>query len=199
MWSRFRVGYRGHPSMIESGQTDPFSWCKATHDAYRRIGVPVVGRWIACRSGFPWICVDWAEGRGTHELTTRLHLAPGTEVSLETSHSARLRTGERSLSIQSLTMAELTIEPGWYCPNFGVRQENSVLTINATCLLPGIVGWIVQDNESRGEVTVEKSSNDSFVIRWHEGEQQIHWNVSTRELAATVSTSSGDDERGRHN
>ncbi|MCA9073898.1 MAG: alginate lyase family protein [Planctomycetaceae bacterium] len=199
MWSRFRVGYRGHPSTMESGRTGSFSWCRATHDAYRRIGVPVVGRWIACRSGFPWICVDWAEGKGTHELTTRLHLAPGTDISQETAHSARLRVGNRNLLVQSLTKADLSIEHGWYCPDFGVRQENSVLTLNATCLLPGMVGWIVHDNESRGEVTVDKSSNDRFVIRWREGEQQIDWNVTTDNSAGTVSASLGDHERGGGN
>ena len=49
MWSRFRMGYRGWPTGLECGQTHGFHWARAAHNAYRRLGVPKLGRWLACR------------------------------------------------------------------------------------------------------------------------------------------------------
>ncbi len=71
MWSRFRMGYRGWPRGLKSGETHGFHWARATHNAYRRLGVPKVGRWLACRPGGPWLCVDWALGKGRRRLSSR--------------------------------------------------------------------------------------------------------------------------------
>ena len=178
MWSRFRVGYRGHPSQLEQGHTGPFAWCNATHNAYRRIGVPVVGRWIACRHDFPWICVDWAEGNGSHEVTTRLHLHPDVEVMQELPRSVRLRVGEQSLLLSSLSIAELSIEDGWYCPDFGVRHETSVVTISTECTLPAAIGWIVTDSESAGEAAVTQNPTDGWVVQWSDGDEEVRWSLN---------------------
>ncbi len=146
MWSRFRMGYRGHPSSLEHGREGEFHWCRATHDAYRRIGVPRVGRWLACRAGGPWFCVDWATGKGRHEFVDRLHLAPDASIVSESPHAVGIKMGERSLEIRSLTTdAEITIERGWYCPDFGVRQQIRVLTLTTSSALPACLGWMVQE------------------------------------------------------
>ncbi|MBX3440195.1 MAG: alginate lyase family protein, partial [Planctomycetaceae bacterium] len=121
-WSRFRMGYRGHPSALVSGETDGFHWCRAHHNAYRRLEVPVVGRWLACRSKGPWFCVDWAAGRGRHDLITRLHLSPEVSLTQVDAHSVAVELATHSIRIRSLTDAEITIGEAWYCPDFGVRR-----------------------------------------------------------------------------
>lgn len=196
MWSRFRLGYRGHPSSLKQGQNGPFAWCSATHNAYRRISVPVVGRWIGCRPGLTWLCIDWANGTGTHELVSRLHLAPEIEVSLETPGSARLLVGERTLSLTSLTQAEMSIDSGWYCPDFGVRHENSVLIVKGLCSLPGLVGWSLQDVDSRDEVWIEDLPEASGIIRWRDGEHEIAWMIGP-DGVLSVEASSQDEVIGQ--
>ncbi|MEZ6146257.1 MAG: alginate lyase family protein [Planctomycetaceae bacterium] len=171
MWSRFRLGYRGHPSPLEQGQTGSFMWCRATHNAYRRIGVPVVGRWLACRPGPVWFCVDWAEGTGLHDLTTRLHLSPDVSVTLESPQQARLNIGEHLLILESLTTAEMTIEDGWYCPNFGVRERSSVLKFTTRTQLPGFVGWVLRDVANRGSASLQIHQPKACDVLWTEGEE----------------------------
>src|SRR5262249_49892141 len=68
-WSRFRMGYRGRPTGLETGRTGQFDWARSSHNAYRRVGVPKVGRWVACRPGGPWLIVDWVIGEGQHRLS----------------------------------------------------------------------------------------------------------------------------------
>jgi uncharacterized heparinase superfamily protein len=53
MWSRFRMGHRGWPTSLFTGSEGGFDWTSAAHNAYRRLGAPTVGRWIACRPGGP--------------------------------------------------------------------------------------------------------------------------------------------------
>ncbi|MGD9855314.1 MAG: heparinase II/III family protein [Planctomycetaceae bacterium] len=158
MWSRFRMGYRGHPSSLEHGRDREFDWCRATHNAYRRIGVPRVGRWLACRANGPWFCVDWAQGAGRHELVDRLHLSPDVGVAAESSHAVRIDMGERSLVVRSLTDAEITIEQGWYCPEFGVRWEAPVLEIRTSAALPACLGWMVVEAGCRTRASLKATS-----------------------------------------
>ncbi len=195
MWSRFRLGYRGHPSRLEHGQTGPFSWCRATHNAYRRIGVPVVGRWLACHTGRPWICVDWADGTGSHELTTRLHLAPDVAVTLESPQMACLHVGERTLQVQSLTTAEFSIEKGWHCPDFSVRRQTCVLKLTSTCQLPACLGWIVQDIESRGGVSIQTDPDGSCTVQWRDGREKITWNVTAARVESDLLSNERAEQR----
>ncbi len=178
MWSRFRVGYRGSPAPLESGVTGAFAWCRATHDAYRQIGVPATGRWLTCRSGGPWVCVDWAIGGGTHQLNSRLHLAPGVEAELESPHTARLRIGGLTLQVQSLTTAEFSIESGWYCPDFGVRHETSVLKLSTQCELPGCVAWAVQKSGDLTGLTLKTNIDGQITVTCRDSDQYLAWNVT---------------------
>ena len=172
MWSRFRMGYRGHPSPLEHGREGGFDWCRATHDAYRRIGVPLVGRWLACRAGGPWFFVDWAMGEKDrrHELIDRLHLAPDVSIVSESPHAVSIKVGERSLEVRSLSDAVMTIEQGWYCPDFGVRHEASVLTLNRSSALPACMGWMVQEagQDNRASLTIRP--NGGIELHWQNGD-----------------------------
>lgn len=147
VWSRFRMGYRGWPtSMTMNATGDGFHWCRATHNAYRRIGVKEVGRLVACRDDGIWVIADWAGGaRGKHRLVSRLHLHPDVVMEQSDDHSARVRIGERILIVSGHGLGKLVIERGWYCPRFGERHENSVLSWKTDdILLPATIGWLIQ-------------------------------------------------------
>ena len=63
-WSRFRMGYRGHPTPLETGIENGFDWARAGHDAYRRLGIPA--RRTMDRLPAGWAVADrrlgaWAE------------------------------------------------------------------------------------------------------------------------------------------
>lgn len=169
VWSRFRMGYRGHPFAIEHGRQGEFAWGRATHDAYRRLRVPLVGRWLACRAGGPWLCVDWAEGRGRHGLVSRLHLSPEISVDLVSPHTAQIAVGERLLHVRSLTDAPITLESGWYCPDFGIRKETTVLQFRTNATLPAFLGWMVHDADEHHQADLQTAPDRGIELRWRSG------------------------------
>lgn len=151
VWSRFRMGYRGWPTPATHGTTkDGFHWCRATHNAYRRIGVREVGRLVACRDDGLWVIADWTgRARGKHRLVSRLHLHPDVVIEWSDDHSAQVRIGERTLLIAGYGPGRLVIESGWYCPRFGERHENAVLSWQTgEVSLPAAVGWLIQPVDS---------------------------------------------------
>ncbi len=141
MWSRFRMGHRGRPTALLTGSEGGFDWASSGHNAYRRLGVPTVGRWIACRSGGPWFIVDWALGSGRHVLSNRLHFHPDVLVELTAPHVARVRHGDATIVISALGSHPLRLEHGWYCPRLGEMQPATVLVCARETALPAIGGW----------------------------------------------------------
>jgi hypothetical protein len=140
-WSRFRMGYRGWPRDFTSGKHGDFWWARAEHDAYRRLGVPRVGRRLACRPGGPWYCMDWASGLGRHRLTTTLRFHPDVEIKPMAEDRLRIRHGETVLCLRWLTPGRTRLTRGWYCPEFGLRRECPVAEWTTTTGLPACCGW----------------------------------------------------------
>ena len=66
------------------------------------MAVPVVGRWIACRPDGPWFIVDWAEGRGFHQLANRLHLHPDVQIDRIEATRVVLRLGSDVVQLGAL-------------------------------------------------------------------------------------------------
>lgn len=143
VWLRFRMGRRGWPTPLVTGESEGFTWGTATHNAYRHLGVPVVGRWVACRPEFPWLIVDWALGSGTHKLVNRLHLHPDVTVRAVRPDCVELSLDELQIYVTAFGPGELRIDEGWYCPDFGNRIANRVLEWHYTGSLPAAVGWIM--------------------------------------------------------
>jgi uncharacterized heparinase superfamily protein len=135
------MGYRGWPRSFESGSTQGFDWARATHDAYRRLGVPLVGRYVACRGEGPWFIVDWAEGTGLHRLTNRLHLHPEVQIEQKTDHHISLSIRGLRLKLRTLTPGQLEIVEGVYCPEFGQSQPAPVVQWSSSVALPFACGW----------------------------------------------------------
>jgi len=141
VWSRFRMGYRGRPTRFESGIQNGFNWVVASHNAYRRIRVPTVRRWLACRSGGPWFCVDSVVGKGNHTLTNRLHLHPEAYATQTGAVEIMILLDKSNIRLKFLVPGHVTIGSSWYCPEFGKRQTNQVIIWSATTPLPATCVW----------------------------------------------------------
>ena len=176
LWSRFRMGYRGWPSTLETGNTDGFSWARATHNAYRRLGVPRVGRWLACRPGGPWFCVDWAEGRGRHHLTSRLHLHPQTVVLSIRDGEVQLGFHGSTIQLSYLTPGKVDVVSGWYCPEFGRGLASPVIEWSAEAGLPAFSGWCLALENTGGIPRLDCDERGSLWIRWtdRQGHAELH-------------------------
>jgi uncharacterized heparinase superfamily protein len=167
VWSRFRMGYRGWPGPLETGRQDGFFWARATHNAYRRLGVPRVGRFLACRPGGPWFCVDWAEGKNTHRLTHLLHLHPEIRATRVSEEEVELHCGDASLCLRFLIPGELAIGRGWHCPEFGRRIETRVIRWTAASPLPAVMGWQLIPSHDQGHALLEPAEEGLWSLSWN--------------------------------
>jgi len=175
LWSRFRMGRRGHPTGSAGGCDDEFRWAAASHDAYSTIGIPQVGRWIACRPGGPWILADWADGTGDHAFCVRLHFAPGVTIAQQADREATLVLQNRSLKLRLLAAGRISQETGWYCPDFGVRIESPVIRFDVQAVGPTMIVYTLSSEDSTGDVTVESRDGGDVAVVWQSEKQRQEW------------------------
>ena len=167
MWSTFRMGQRGWPGKLVTGTTDGIHWARATHNAYRRLGVPLIGRWVGCREGGSWLIVDWAEGSGRHKLTNRLHLAPEVQATQVFPEQIRIECEELVFELRSLAPGTLSITSGWYCPEFGRRLPASVVEWTATTELPCACGWHLDWGSRNDTIALVHGPSGDVLLRWN--------------------------------
>jgi len=172
VWSKFRMGYRGWPRNFESGRTAEFAWCRAAHNAYRRCGVAQVWRWIACRAGGPWICLDWADTQGSHELTSRLHLHPDVVVEPMAEDQFLIRVAGVTLRLAYFAGGDISLKRGWYCPRFGQRFETNVILWRAKTPAQQVCGWCLTDETTAGSMCWENISG-RMSLNWSDPSGQI--------------------------
>jgi len=175
VWSRFRMGYRGHPHGFRTGEEHGFAWARAGHDAYRRIGVPDVQRWMACRPGGPWFCVDWVQGTGRHELTVRLHLDPDVTAVQVAADELRLEMARLPLRLRFLAPGDLGLDQGWYCPEFGQRIRSRVVVWTARTTLPAACAWVLSWPDGKGEASLEQAGPEGPQLSWQESGRTLVW------------------------
>ncbi len=176
VWSRFRMGYRGWPFPLSSGESDGFHWARAGHDAYRRLGVPRVGRWVACRPGGPWLCVDWAQGKGRHQLSSWLHLHPDVVARKTADDELQLELHGLVMQLRFLTPGEISLLNAWYCPEFGLRIPSLAVRWTSTAVLPAVCGWSLAWGGHRGEASLESDPACLAKVLWSEAGRQ--WQLS---------------------
>jgi hypothetical protein len=175
LWSRFRMGRRGRPLAFSSGTDGEFAWAAATHNAYAHIGVERVGRWIACRTGGPWIFADWADGEQEHTLDDWVHLAPDVDIVRQDGEMVEVRSGETAARLVFHTPGRLTAETGWYCPDFGVRIEVPVIRFQHSGELPCMIVWTLEWEEPAGCVVVRADGQRETLISWEVAGNQLCW------------------------
>lgn len=172
MWSRFRMGYRGWPRGLAAGEQDGFHWARAEHNAYRRLRVPTVGRWISCRPSGPWLSVDWATGRGRHRLTNYLHVHPDVAVELADAENVRLTVAGAAYRLKFLVPGDVALAEGWYCPEFGLRLPATVIRWETTTILPALSAWMLCPAGLQGEASLDARDTDNPRLAWQENGQE---------------------------
>jgi len=142
VWGKFRMGYRGHSQLLDEGHQGGNWWCQASHDAYRRLGVPVIARHFECIEDGTWACMDVLWGSGNHDLVSRLHLHPAVTVAALESPIVELHVGGQRVRVAfEGTDGVLTAQPGRYCPEFGVVISTTVLEWRRHTKVPAVIKW----------------------------------------------------------
>jgi len=124
VWSRFRMGRRGWPGKLHSGTSSGLHWGRGTHNAYRHLGVPEVGRLLLCGGKNGWFIVDWIKSKNECTWTSRYRIGPEWGGTYIADGILGLQSGDLSLVATSLSEGcRLTVERTSYCSQFHTTVE----------------------------------------------------------------------------
>jgi uncharacterized heparinase superfamily protein len=146
-WNSFRVARRFAPHSVsftrnETAENEIESKFEGSFSGYARlIGDRIVHRrLITCNDGLREIRIhDTIEGRGTHVVKSLVHLHP--QVSLETQGNKILLSVANASCFIEADEGAISIEEGWFCPEFGLRQKNKVLVLGGKHSLPAQLSY----------------------------------------------------------
>jgi uncharacterized heparinase superfamily protein len=145
VWGAHRCARRAYPLHASlDKRTDGSLQFSGAHNGYRYLnGKPVHHRNVTWSED---VCLidDRVEGKGTHDIETRLHIHPDLKVELD---------GDKVvISCGIEVMAAITLQgngriercEGWYCPEFGVKVTCTVLKAGFENVpLPFSSGWVI--------------------------------------------------------
>jgi len=132
-WGAFRVGRRGRPTYVDWEPSEDGFRLASRHDGYRRLdGSPSHQRTFNVdRSGRIEIEDTILASRPVRAVG-RVHLHPDCTVERMTDDSAVIVRDDQRLRLTwSGAVDELIHEDSWYCPRFGLRQENVALACSS--------------------------------------------------------------------
>jgi uncharacterized heparinase superfamily protein len=136
-WSSFRVARRYAPVDVVFQRERAGYKFSGRFDGYARLlGDRIVHRRsINCAEPHQELTVeDTVEGTGSHLVESLIHLHP--DVTLERS-GPRLMLHNAGASCEiEIVNGSLSIEKGWYCPEFGQKRTNQVLVLSGGPNLP---------------------------------------------------------------
>jgi len=146
VWDSWRVGRRAYPLNASLSDWESSKLCfKGSHDGYKRLaGSPVHEREAIVAESGSWQIVDRVSGTGSHLLESFIHLHPDIDLKQVSDREFEFSCG--GVVIASLSTDETSttaIEDSYWCPEFGVKQENKVLVLRQTKELPAEMTYTI--------------------------------------------------------
>jgi uncharacterized heparinase superfamily protein len=143
VWASHRCARRAYPlyAKLEENGIGEIIF-EGAHNGYRRLpGKPIHHR------SFRWakneiLIEDVVEGGKKHTVELSLHINPDLKLEMN-DNRAVIRDGEMVVArIAVLETGEVNNAEGWYCPEFGLRRQCTVLTAKyENVSLPFHCGW----------------------------------------------------------
>lgn len=131
-WAAFRVGSRGRPHDLKwEPRSDGFD-LSGWHDGYCRLpGRPRHHRRFEWRP--PGVLQVWDRvvSLGSHELSSRVHLAPDCAITRVGGSVVHVSSPWGEFHISFCGSGNLTVEPSLYCSEFGLAVENKAIVFKA--------------------------------------------------------------------
>jgi uncharacterized heparinase superfamily protein len=155
IWASFRVGRRCRVLDTACIQQDSSALFVGAHDGFTQQATPILHRrFIATLPGGVWLVLDEVTGAGQHMIESFVHLHPEAICDVRETYaeiamrSLRVRFHPYASASQGpmkMTCVRGREEPiqGWYAPEFGKREANSVLSFSRDTTLPVKVGYVI--------------------------------------------------------
>jgi len=178
VWASFRVARRARPGEVHWGRRGDLSFVTAAHDGYERLpGRVGHRRQVVHAPGPVWLVCDRLSGEGEHRVQSYLHFAPGLKLEQRDHHWVALQEGVPCLYVAFYGVLGPTLRSGWYCPEFGRREQNAVLVLDGVVALPVTCGYVLSgaadppepawdEEQRRVEVRLGPAG---VVLRWEVG------------------------------
>ncbi len=170
VWSRFRMGRRGHVLGRQVGLSSTHAWCLAAHDAYRHLGIAKTYRLIVADrrrlNGFCWLIVDWFDSDKLHTISSPLHIGSSFDLGkIGEMFSIFLSRTTEPRSVFVKTSQPTILSACDHYPNFGVRVpihrlEQTLFTDGSTPLI-----WSICSN-GYGSIPAVEVSARQCIVRW---------------------------------
>jgi len=144
IWKEFRVARRAYPEMtsVDAGADGTLRVVGQHYGYHRLMGQPVHRREFEFHHG-GLVLLDTVTGTGTHVIEAFLHFHPAVTVHGISPQTYRLTLAECIIGCISYKhWQEASLSLGWFCPEFGKREPNTVLRLVATVQLP-FTGYIM--------------------------------------------------------
>jgi uncharacterized heparinase superfamily protein len=143
IWGTFRVARRARPLTARLEARPPGCIFEGAHDGYRRLPGRAVHRRRFVYDGAGAIEIeDEISGGGSHEVASRIRLAPGYTPVINPSYAAI--SGPDGTPVARIEFPDGTrtrLEGGWYFPQFGAQLACHVLVLEASGPLPLRLGY----------------------------------------------------------
>jgi len=96
-----------------------------------------------------FVIQDKVQGEGVHRVDSYLHFHPDIAIKEKSEGLWHLASGQSSIAyitVKGITDESVTvrIEPGWYCPEFGIKQRNQVLVISTKTVLTANLSYRIE-------------------------------------------------------
>ncbi|TRZ88382.1 MAG: heparinase [Methanosarcinales archaeon] len=146
VWGAHRCARRARPIYAKlEKRNDGSLYFEGAHDGYKRLtGRPIHHRRIRWFDNGIDID-DWIEGKGQHNIESRLHIHPDLSADLKDNSVEVVEGRQRYMTIFPLTTGLVEIKDGWYCPEFGLKYQCSVIVVrHKNVSLPFKTGWQIK-------------------------------------------------------
>lgn len=146
-WNAFRVGRRAAPYNVTYDQLEERSTFSGAFDGYDKIlGENLVHRrQIVIDEVHSRLRVDDKVcGDGTHYVESRVHLHPRIEIKQHNESAYRLQHERGVEGILNTSGAEVEIECGRYCPEFGKAIDRPVIVFKCQGTLPVHISYQIK-------------------------------------------------------
>ena len=143
VWGAHRCARRARPLYAKlNKQPDNSLVFEGAHDGYRRLSGSLIHHRRISWFGDKCLIEDRVEGKGHHEIESRLHIHPSLSVNYTGEEVIILDEREVLVGISLLGNGRIEKTEGWYCPEFGIKKPCVILASFKTSFsLPFKCGW----------------------------------------------------------
>jgi uncharacterized heparinase superfamily protein len=152
MWGEFRVARRASPIRADLSEWDgPRLTFRGAHDGFRRLpGKVIHEREVHLDTGGQWTVRDTVTGRGTHAVQSFVHLHPSIVLQADGDSAFDLvQQGRVIARIEVAEAGSVSHATGWFCPEFGRREQGQVLVLEASGALPLTLSYQISRHPGR--------------------------------------------------